>query len=86
MLFKRKRRRNEDNLSKMHQIGDVKIDQTFENSSHLTDAEFARDFEECCDVEFGKDYEGKYVNDQFGEENIRRNNLSTDRDYNENRK
>lgn len=70
---------NEKNL---RQIGDVRFDQNFDNSSHLTNAEFARDFEECCDVEFGRDFENNnYINDQFGEENLRRNNLGVSREF-----
>lgn len=80
-----KQKRNQENVQKMRQRGDLRFDQTYDNSSHLSNAEFARDFEACCDVEFGREFENNFVNDQFGEENLRRNNLETAREFNINR-
>src|SRR5690606_40089162 len=70
-----KQKRNQENVQKMRQRGDLRFDQTYDNSSHLSNAEFARDFEACCDVEFDREFENNFVNDQFGEENLRRKNL-----------
>jgi hypothetical protein len=80
-----KQKRNQENVQKMRQRGDLRFDQTYDNSSHLSNAEFARDFEACCDVEFGREFENNFVNDQFGEENLRRNNLEAAREFNINR-
>lgn len=68
---------------KLRKRGDIKTGQYNDNSEHLANLEFAKDFENCCNVEFSNEFEDRneYINDQFGEENMRRNNLECARDY-----
>lgn len=75
-MLKRKNKNSvaNENVHDLRQVGDVKFDQHQDNSSHLSNTEFARDFEECCNVEFGRDNENQ--NNEFGEENLRRNNVN----------
>lgn len=61
---------------------DVKTNQYQDNSNHLTDTEFAKDFEECCGLEFGREFESNQIN----QENNRRNNINIEcaREFNKN--
>jgi len=83
MLFKRKRENEKKDvgLKKLVENGDVKVNST-NSHSKISDTEFAKDFEECCNVEVGRE---TYPYEHYERFRLRNDNFE-DIHYKDNRK